>query len=70
MQSFKSLVTPLVLAVVLGLGVGFGFAPAAQAQATTCRQQCTIEFHECLAEGAYPGFFRCRSYWSACLRAC
>ncbi|MDZ4814450.1 MAG: hypothetical protein SGI99_17840 [Pseudomonadota bacterium] len=68
MQSFKSFVTPLVVAVVLGLGVGFGVAP--DAQATTCRQQCTIEFEECRAEGAYPGFYRCRTDWSACLRAC
>lgn len=68
MQSVKSLVTPLVIAVVLGLGFGFGFAP--KANATTCTTQCNAEFQLCLSEGAYPGFYRCKMMRAACLRAC
>jgi hypothetical protein len=69
MQSIKSLMTPLVVAAVMGLGFGFGFSPKANAD-LTCAQQCNVEFQECLAEGSYPGFYRCKMWRAACLRAC
>ncbi len=70
MQSIKSLVTPLVVAAILGLGFGFGFSPKADA-GLTCVQQCNVEFQECLAEGdVYPGFYRCKMWRAACVRAC
>jgi len=73
MQSMKSLMTPLIAAAVLGLGFGVGFAGDAGAAGytvSTCRTECAAEFQACRAEGEYPGFYRCRTMYSACLRAC
>lgn len=70
MQSIRTLITPLVIAAVLGLGFGLGYAGNAQAANNACTRACAAEFQECLAEGSFPGFYRCRSYFSACMRAC
>ena len=70
MQSMRTLVTPLVVAAILGLGFGMGYAGNAKAAPNACTTACAAEFQECLAEGAYPGFYRCRQYFSACMRAC
>lgn len=68
MRSFKSLLTPLVVAAVLGLGVGFGVSQPAEASLQSCRAACGVEFRECRASG--DDFYICRGLYSACLRAC
>ncbi|MDZ4814451.1 MAG: hypothetical protein SGI99_17845 [Pseudomonadota bacterium] len=68
MQSLKTLVTPTVLAAVMGLGFGFGVAQPAHASLASCRAACNAEFRDCRASG--DDFFLCRGIWSACLRAC
>ncbi len=73
MQSTKSWVTPLLIAMVLGLGFGLGIARDAQASA--CTNECNAEFQACLDESAsnvnhYPGLYRCKTWRAACLRAC
>lgn len=62
---------PILLAATLGLGLGFGAAEPVRADAA-CRQQCAAEFQECLAstENGYPGFHRCRQWFSACVNTC
>jgi hypothetical protein len=75
MHTLKTLATPLVLAAVLGLGFGFGVARNAQAANSACLAECNAEFQGCLAESAgnancYPGFYRCKTWRAACVRAC
>lgn len=66
----RTLVTPLIVAAILGLGFGMGYAGNAKAATNSCSTACAAEFQECLAEGTYPGFYRCRQMFSACMRAC
>ncbi len=68
MQSFKKLLTPMVVAAVLGMGVGFGTSQPAQASLQSCRAACAAEFRDCRASG--DDFFLCRGLYSACLRSC
>ncbi len=68
MQSFKSFVTPMLVAAVMGLGFGFGAAQPAHASTASCRAACNAEFRDCRASG--DDFYHCRAIWSACLSAC
>ena len=68
MRSFNTLLTPLVLAAVLGLGVGFGVSQPAEASQQTCRAACAAEFRDCRASG--DDFYLCRGLYSMCLRGC
>jgi hypothetical protein len=69
MKSIKSLATPLVAVAIMGMGFGFGFSPKAEAF-DACTAECNAEFQACIAEGSYPGFYRCKMWRAACLRGC